>query len=85
MKIFNDWFTLISRAFLLLSEDTNEVTADDIMQFTAFVFVLSEAKGLISNLEFLRAFNNINGENDGIDEYVITTVYSCIEYIKNRF
>ena len=85
MKIFNDWFTSISRAFLLLAEDTNEVTPDDLMQFTAFVFVLSEAKGIISSLEYVKAFTNIFHENEGMNEYVITTASSCIEYIKSKF
>ena len=31
--------TSISKAFLLLSEDTDEVTADDLLQFTSFVLV----------------------------------------------
>ena len=86
LKVFNYCLTSISRAFLLLAEDTDEVTADDLMQFTAFVFVLSEVKGLISSLEYLKAFTtSIIHENQGVSEYVITTASSCIEYIMNRF
>ena len=37
-KALHKCFSTISKAFLLLVEDTNEVTADDLLQFAAFVF-----------------------------------------------
>ena len=85
-RALNKWFSTISKAFLLLVEDSNEVTADDLLQFAAFVFVLSDVKTLVSSIQYIKNMNWIpNPEEMGEYQYVLTTTQSSLEYLKTRF
>lgn len=50
------WMTTISRAYLLLSDYWDEVTADDILQFTWYVLLKSNIKFVNSWIRYIRAF-----------------------------
>ena len=85
-RALNKWFSTISKAFLLLVEDSNEVTADDLLQFAAFVFVLSDVKTLVSSIQYIKNMNwTPNPEEMGEYQYVLTTTQSSLEYLKTRF
>ncbi|CAI2372473.1 unnamed protein product [Moneuplotes crassus] len=75
--------TAISRAYLLLSDQSDEVTADDILQFSSFIFIKSGINDLAGYLEYIKAFHYTpKDEMQGIGQYCFITAQSCLEYLK---
>lgn len=62
--------TAVSRAYLLLSDQTDEVTADDILQFSSFIFIKSGVNNLAGYMQYIKAFH-YTPPNDmqGIEQY----------------
>lgn len=46
--------TAVSRACMLLSEQSDEVTADDILQYSSFVFIKSGIKNIAGYIKFIK-------------------------------
>lgn len=62
--------TAVSRAYLLLSDQSDEVTADDILQFSSFIFIKSEINDLAGYLEYIKAFHYTpQVDMQGIEQY----------------
>ena len=75
--------TAVSRAYLLLSDQTDEVTADDILQFSSFIFIKSGIRDLAGYLQYIKAFHYTpSNETQGISQYWFITAESCLEYLK---
>lgn len=75
--------TAVSRAYLLLSDQTDEVTADDILQFSSFIFIKSGINNLAGYMRYIKAFHYTPpNEMQGIDQYWFITAESCLEYLR---
>ena len=75
--------TAVSRAYLLLSDQTDEVTADDILQFSSFIFIKSGINDLAGYLQYIKAFHYTPpSEMQGIEQYCFITAESCLEYLR---
>lgn len=83
MESLVKWLTAVSRAYLLLSDQTDEVTADDILQFSSFIFVKSGVSNLAGYLQYIKTFHYTPpNETQGIEQYCFITAESCLEYLK---
>lgn len=64
--------TTISRAYLLLSDFCDEVTADDILQFTCYVLLKSNLTNLYSFIRYIKAFNYFPlKEHQGMESFCL--------------
>ena len=83
MEALVKWLTGVSRAYLLLSDQSDEVTADDILQFSSFIFIKSGISNLAGFLEYIKAFHYTPQlEMQGIDQYWFITAQSWLDYLQ---
>ena len=74
---------MISKSFFLLSDETSEVTADDLLQLTTVVIRSSGLPDLQSYLNIVKTFCMIPNQDNGMKDYIITTFESSIQYLKS--
>jgi hypothetical protein len=74
--------TAVSRAYLLLSDQTDEVTADDILQFSSFIFIKSWVQNLAGYIQYIKTFHYTpSTDSQGIEQYWFITAESWLDYL----
>jgi len=67
--------TMISRAYSLLSETGDDVTADDILQLVSYVILRSSVSQLYTHILYVKALNyEPESEQSGIKTYCIRSL-----------